>query len=586
MTSNDVRDILSLPASSNNVAGAASVGSGANTGASAIAGPSSLSSARSRHRSSSRAKHAHHGPPGSTPKATRPKLDGMTRELFALLGDNAPSLAMAQGLAGGIAGADGKAGFRPKFRKRPGRAKKWEWTPFRNPARDDTDDDGSGLVLYHWAPAKSRSAPADPGTSASASASGPPEVETDYRFSQFNTSSGVYSYSNDEYIQHLRDDDWTKEETDHLIDLCQAYDLRFVIIHDRYDWPGKPRSMEDLKARYYAICRRLIRSRISTDDIETRQALLATYSFDKQREVERKKALARLYTRTPAQLAEEEALYVEVRRIEQNEARFASEREELLRLLGGWESLPNAAPHSVAAAGSGVMGLLTVADELGSSQSGSSGDSKRSQKKRKLDDEANEPSSAPAGAAAAPSSSGASRSSSSLTSKQRAELKQAQFDEQHCITRFDPEAVAPSKPPYPHLIGVPSTSPPVAPSPANPTSSHGVYLRSSRLLAARPNLSLRAAQTLTELRPPIGPKLVFATARNAEKWEGLMGAVTSGLEMKRQLDRVESEVRIAKQRLFEAQRSLAASSSAGGVAGGKDEAKKEDEAQAPIPAAL
>ncbi|KAN0065675.1 swr complex subunit [Thecaphora frezii] len=575
MSSNDVRDIFSLPgpststattASSNNTVPSNGGGSSSSSTANAAAAPSS-SSSRSRHRSSSKSRHTHHGPPGSA-KPAKPKLDGMTRELFALLGDNAPSLAMAQGLAGSIMGAaDGKGGFRPKFKRRPGKAKRWEWTPFRNPAREDTRSDGEdedgdrkGLVLYHWAPAKPR--PSGAANEATAS----PAIEDEYKFTQFNTSSGVYSYSNDEYIQHLRDEDWTKEETDHLIDLCQAYDLRFVVIHDRYDWPGKQRSMEDLKARYYAICRRLIRSRISTEDIETRQALLSTYSFDKQREVERKKALARLYTRTPAQLAEEEALYVEVRRIEQNEARFASEREELLRLLGGWESLPNSAPHSVAAAGSGVPALLAIGSDEAGGASGSA-DGKRAQKRRKIDDDANEAAASisaagSGGGGSAPTTGRAGGSTSGLTSKQRQELKQAQYDDQHCITRFDPEAAAPSKPPYPHLIGVPSTSPPVAPSPANPSSAHGVYLRSARLLTARPNLALRAAQTLTELVPSIGPKLVFPTPRNAEKWEGLMGAVTSGLEMKRQLDRVEAEVRIAKQRLADAQSALQAAQAA------------------------
>lgn len=456
MTSNDVRDILSLPERQRNPSGA----------------------------SSSRKQRSSKPPPTAAPKPTKPKYDGMTRELFALLGDNAPSLAMSQ-----AAGSS----FRPKFKRRTGKAKRWEWTPFRNPARQDR------LVLHHWAPARAN--PSD-------------EPESEYRFAEFNTTSGVYSYSNDEYIQHLRDDDWTKEETDYLIELCHAYDLRFVVIHDRYDWPsGKPRSIEDLKARYYAICRRLIRSRISTDDMDARQALLSTYSFDKQREVERKKAVARLYTRTPDQLAEEEALYVEIRRIEQNEARFASEREELLRLLGGWESLPNSAPHAVAAAGSGVSGLLQSA-----SASASDDTSGSRAKKRKTDDEP-------------------------LTAKQRQELKQAHHDELHCITRFDPDAQPPSKPPYPHLVGTPSSAPPVG---------AGAFLRSGRVLAPRPNLAQRAAMTLAELDPPIPAKLVFPTARNFEKWEGLLGAVTSGLEMKRQLDRVQTELRIAKARLAEA----------------------------------
>jgi DNA methyltransferase 1-associated protein 1 len=88
--------------------------------------------------------------------------------------------------------------------------------------------------------------------------------------------------------------------------------------------------------------------------MDTRQALLATYTFDRAREAERKRAVERLFGRTPAQLAEEEALYVEIRRLEQNETRFAAEREDLLKLLGGWERTPNGDRNSTASVGAGL----------------------------------------------------------------------------------------------------------------------------------------------------------------------------------------------------------------------------------------
>lgn len=521
----------------------------------------------------------------------------MTRELFALLGDNAPTLAMAHGLDAESKHALGGVGgmFKPKFKRRKEKARQWRWTPFLNAARHDTQIDeqmpeiNHGLLLHHWAPARS-SADGSPATDA--------EVETKYPFAEFNTNSGVYSYSNDEYIQHLRDEDWTKEETDYLMDLCSTYDLRFVVIHDRYDWasaqpsyligstsgvpqPVKERSMEDLKARYYAICRRLIRSRISTDDVETRQVLLSTYAFDKQREVERKKAVARLYTRTPEQLAEEEALYVEIRRIEQNEAKYASEREELLRLLGGWESLPSSSPHAVAAAGSGIASLLGSEEEqTAKGRAGSAA------KKRKLQqiEEGGTPG-AEDGASSTGAPTPAARPSATLTSKQRAELRQAQFDEMQCIVRFASNANPVSselvggggastsssvvsgtstgggggatRPPYAHLVGTASTLPPITPNAANPSSGHGVYLRSTRMLAPRPNLALKTTQTLAELDPPVGPRLIFATAKNVEKWENLIGAVTTALELRKQLDRVQAELRIAKHRIAAAHQSHA-----------------------------
>jgi len=51
----------------------------------------------------------------------------------------------------------------------------------------------------------------------------------------------------------------------------------------------------------------------------------------------RKKYLSSLENRTPKELAEEEALYVELKRIEQNEKRFKQDRDRLLRTLLGAE---------------------------------------------------------------------------------------------------------------------------------------------------------------------------------------------------------------------------------------------------------
>jgi DNA methyltransferase 1-associated protein 1 len=63
-----------------------------------------------------------------------------------------------------------------------------------------------------------------------------------------------------------------------------------------------------------------------------------TQLFPVEREVMRKKYLLSLENRTAKELSEEEALYVELKRIEQNEKRFKQDRERLLRTLLGAES--------------------------------------------------------------------------------------------------------------------------------------------------------------------------------------------------------------------------------------------------------
>jgi hypothetical protein len=53
------------------------------------------------------------------------------------------------------------------------------------------------------------------------------------------------------------DPSWTKEETDYLWDLIEKFDGRFLVIYDRYD-PKYDRSVEDIKERYYAVCKKIL----------------------------------------------------------------------------------------------------------------------------------------------------------------------------------------------------------------------------------------------------------------------------------------------------------------------------------------
>ncbi len=132
----------------------------------------------------------------------------------------------------------------------------WKWMPFTNPARRD------GAIFHHWRRVA--------------------EEGKDYPFARFNkvgmtivclsliayavkiskdgftlyrsifSSLFIYLfslfscflplqtvqvpvYSEQEYQMHLHDDGWTKAETDHLFDLCKRFDLRFIVVHDRYD---------------------------------------------------------------------------------------------------------------------------------------------------------------------------------------------------------------------------------------------------------------------------------------------------------------------------------------------------------------
>ena len=80
----------------------------------------------------------------------------------------------------------------------------WKLTPFTIPMRDD------GIVFFHWR----RNC----------------DDTREYPFARFNKHIDNPSYTSVEYDQYLVDPDWTKEETDYFMDLCNQFDTRFVVI--------------------------------------------------------------------------------------------------------------------------------------------------------------------------------------------------------------------------------------------------------------------------------------------------------------------------------------------------------------------
>uniref|UniRef100_A0A672JPD4 DNA methyltransferase 1-associated protein 1 n=1 Tax=Salarias fasciatus TaxID=181472 RepID=A0A672JPD4_SALFA len=178
----------------------------------------------------------------------------------------------------------------------------WKWMPFTNPARRD------GAIFHHWRRVA--------------------EEGKDYPFARFNKTVQVPVYSEQEYQMHLHDDGWTKAETDHLFDLCKRFDLRFIVVHDRYDHQQyRKRSVEDLKERYYSICGKLTKVRAPSG---TEPKI---YIFDAGHERRRKDQLEKLFNRTPEQVAEEEYLIQELRKIETRKKEREKKAQDLQKLI-------------------------------------------------------------------------------------------------------------------------------------------------------------------------------------------------------------------------------------------------------------
>lgn len=233
-----------------------------------------------------------------TPK--RP--EGMHRELYSLLcadgGKRFDELAPLYPIdsSGG--------GYQKKLKLGAKKARPWKWTPFTNPARKDNS------VFYHWKRIG--------------------DEPKEYPFAKFNKAPQVTTYSDQEYATHLDTaPNWTRSQTDHLIDLCQRFNLRFVVIQDRWDKTvyGQ-KSVEDIKERYYSIANIIQKIRTPPGTEPTKG-----YNFDADHERRRKEQLSKLWSRTPEQVEEEEFLRAEIKKIEQRKRERDKKTQDLQKLI-------------------------------------------------------------------------------------------------------------------------------------------------------------------------------------------------------------------------------------------------------------
>ncbi|KAH8550498.1 hypothetical protein BGW37DRAFT_66577 [Umbelopsis sp. PMI_123] len=394
--------------------------------------------------------------PRKLKQAVEKKPEGISRELYSLIG-GAPPIAFIK------PNYKAKLSFQQK-------ATPWEFRQFTNTARTD------GLVLRHWVKAND-------------------DNDGDYYFAKFNKVINVTDYTDEEYEKYLTDPNWTKEETDYLFALCKKYDLRFVVIVDRYEYPGTTRSMEDLKERYYGVNQTLLRERAgsstSTESNQDRQTLIQQFSFDKNKEVERKKALEILFNRTPEQIEEEEALFIEARRLDQNDMKLAKEREQLLKFLQTYD-IQQTLPATPGPASAGIQPQPGLATPGSIGIAGGSGTSPVPDKlkKKKTQPEVDQ-------------KKARRMSNASVSSSVNEEIIEKK------------EKLTP-----------------------------GVYVRSQKIPPIKPNMIQKVGKVMDELGIPIRP--IMPTAQVCAKFEQLQTAIITLLDLKRQVDRQETDLKVKK----------------------------------------
>lgn len=203
-------------------------------------------------------------------------------------------------------------------RKITARTVTWQWLPFRNSARTDS------LQLKHWVKrAVGGAQPALMGTNGG-------DVGGDYAFAKYNKKIEMFKYTAEEYERLLRhlDESWSKEETDYLFEQLERFDLRFIIVVDRWMFESpQTRSVEDLKVRYYSIAKALIEARAESPE-EAAAHQIVKMPFNAQHELDRKVALNTLLNRTNGEMKEEAEILAKVKEIEK---RRRTENQALLQ---------------------------------------------------------------------------------------------------------------------------------------------------------------------------------------------------------------------------------------------------------------
>ncbi|XP_039043635.1 SWR1-complex protein 4-like [Hibiscus syriacus] len=223
-------------------------------------------------------------------KDSQRKPNGISREVYALTGGVAPlmpSIDVSQ------------------LKRRPPSDDKitWQWLPFTSSARKDN------LQLYHWV----RVVNCVPPTG-------------DYSFAKYNKSVDVIRYTDEEYEKHLTDPKWTKEETDQLFDLCEQFDLLFIIIADRFP---TTRTVEELKDRYYSVSRAILVARAPSPGEVTGHPLVKE-PYKVTQEIERKRALSMVLSQTKHQGRKDAEVLAEAKRIaESRMAAWAAEEPDM-----------------------------------------------------------------------------------------------------------------------------------------------------------------------------------------------------------------------------------------------------------------
>ncbi|EEP77063.1 conserved hypothetical protein [Uncinocarpus reesii 1704] len=477
--------------------------------------------------------------PAKKQKIAEPKRpEGYNRELYALLGDKAPPIALTENKYKGRRKWASKLKVRPCANRAYFISQLREIAAFTNAARSDN------LVLRHWqrkAPPKNLTPTGEPpDTDINGANKETLQADTkaeEYSFAKYNVKPQIpRRYTDEEYDKYLQSDFWRREETDYLMDLVEEFDLRWVLIADRYDYQpkipesesnstalvaaSKPRTMEEMKSRYYTVAGKMLAiehplSEMSQSEFNLYETMM---KFNPERERQRKELAIVQFDRSKEEVQEEALLLEELKRIVAQEQSFIEERKELYARLDAPMSTSNTTMYQSSHGLAQLLQSLLQAD-------------KNKKRRSLLGPEQGAPS--PVGQAAAQSGTQSARES-------RPETPAATSAQS---TKKGGAAAAAQQPSI--RILTPAEEAKYGVSHHDRLTS-GVQFRNDKaqkLTQAKSNIqSQKIAAALTELDIP--PRLFMPTEKVCKEFEKLIQSVNVLLDARKFAEKVEAEIRI------------------------------------------
>lgn len=187
-------------------------------------------------------------------------------------------------------------------------------------------------------------------------------------FAKYNVEPEVPVFDDTQYEEHLKDPNWTLEETRYLVETYKECNGKWTVVVDRYNKPD--RTMEDLKARYYTISATMLQLETPIQSMTAPQYKLyeTLKDFSPKQEMSRKRLAEGHLQRRKDEVDEEAVLLAELQRIMANQESLDGLREDLRRRLDYPKANTNSYQYSTSQALHTLWQQLVNADRLRKNQ--------------------------------------------------------------------------------------------------------------------------------------------------------------------------------------------------------------------------